>query len=319
MDRETMADKKNTEQFYTRPPKLGKWESFKIFLWNSETNQFLGRTGSSWGKIILFYLLFYAALIGFFAAMLTVFYQTLDAKQPKWKLESSLIGSNPGLGFRPMPPDDNVESTLVWYKSSDHNNVAYWVNELNKFLNTYETTKEDHPNNYQECSQGVPPMQGKVCQMDKIRQVCLPENNFNYDSLDGGPCIFLKLNKIFDWVPEYYTSENLPDKMPDDLKEHIRKENGSKNANTVWVSCEGESPADIENIGPRNYLPSRGFPGQFFPFKNDLGYVSPYVAVHFEKPRRHVLINIECKAWAVNVIHDRADRRGSVHFELMVD
>lgn len=96
--------------------------------------------------------------------MLTVFYQTLDAKQPKWKLESSLIGSNPGmsrrksimsdqyiiiigysrivyffyigLGFRPMPPDDNVESTLVWYKSSDHNNVAYWVNELNKFLNS---------------------------------------------------------------------------------------------------------------------------------------------------------------------------------------
>lgn len=60
----------------------------------------------------------------------------------------------------------------------------------------YETTKEDHPNNYQECSQGVPPMQGKVCQMDKIRQVCLPENNFNYDSLDGGPCIFLKLNKV---------------------------------------------------------------------------------------------------------------------------
>jgi sodium/potassium-transporting ATPase subunit beta len=32
-----------------------------------------------------------------------------------------------------------------------------------------------------------------------------------------------------------------------------------------------------------------------------------------------VLINIECKAWAHNVRHDRAERRGSVHFELMVD
>jgi sodium/potassium-transporting ATPase subunit beta len=32
-----------------------------------------------------------------------------------------------------------------------------------------------------------------------------------------------------------------------------------------------------------------------------------------------VLINIECKAWAKNIHHDRADRRGSVHFELMID
>jgi sodium/potassium-transporting ATPase subunit beta len=32
-----------------------------------------------------------------------------------------------------------------------------------------------------------------------------------------------------------------------------------------------------------------------------------------------VLINIECKAWAKNIIHDRQDRRGSVHFELMID
>lgn len=45
----TMAEKK-VEQYYTPPPKLGRWEGFRIFLWNSETNQFLGRTGSSWGE-----------------------------------------------------------------------------------------------------------------------------------------------------------------------------------------------------------------------------------------------------------------------------
>jgi sodium/potassium-transporting ATPase subunit beta len=32
-----------------------------------------------------------------------------------------------------------------------------------------------------------------------------------------------------------------------------------------------------------------------------------------------VLINVECKAWAKNIHHDRAERRGSVHFELMID
>ncbi|RZC39175.1 Na K-ATPase domain containing protein, partial [Asbolus verrucosus] len=89
-----MADKK-ADQYYTRPPKLGKWEGFKVFLWNPETSQFLGRTGSSWGKILLFYLIFYAVLIGFFAAMLAVFYQTLDDTTPKWQGDNSLIGSNP--------------------------------------------------------------------------------------------------------------------------------------------------------------------------------------------------------------------------------
>lgn len=50
-------------------------------------------------KILLFYFLFYAALAGFFAAFLAVFYQTLDANVPKWTLDRSLIGSNPGMEF----------------------------------------------------------------------------------------------------------------------------------------------------------------------------------------------------------------------------
>ncbi|CAD1481159.1 unnamed protein product, partial [Heterotrigona itama] len=41
---------KKVEQFYTPPPKLGKWEGFRVFLWNSETGQFLGRTGASWAS-----------------------------------------------------------------------------------------------------------------------------------------------------------------------------------------------------------------------------------------------------------------------------
>lgn len=39
-----------------------------------------------------------------------------------------------GLGFRPMPPESNVESTLIWYKGSDPNNYKYWTEEIDKFL-----------------------------------------------------------------------------------------------------------------------------------------------------------------------------------------
>lgn len=55
--------------------------------------------------------------------------------------------------------------------------------------------------------------------------------------------------------------------------------------NLVWVSCEGESPADVENLGPVQYLPRRGFPAYYFPFKNVKGYQPPIVAVQFEKPK----------------------------------
>lgn len=109
--------------------------------------------------------------------------------------------------------------------------------------------------------------------------------------------------------------------------------------NTIWVSCEGENPADLENVGPIKYYPRRGFPGYYYPYENSEGYLSPLVAVHFERPVRKcrqfwlkalqsytfqiflggIIINIECKAWAHNIRHDRADRIGSVHFELMID
>lgn len=320
-----MAEKK-TEQFYTRPPKLGKWEGFKIFLWNSETNQFLGRTGASWGKIILFYLLFYAALIGFFAAMLTIFYQTLDDKKPKWQLDRSLIGSNPGLGFRPMPPESNVESTLVWYKASDAMNTLYWREQLDDFLKPY--LKANNPEGpFKKCSQGEPPSpESKIVCEVKVETwfPCITSQSYNFNSSETGPCIYLKLNKIFGWIPDYYNSSTVPDNMPDELKNRIRtienKEGpDSKLLKVVWVSCEGENPADLENIGPRTYLPISGFDGKYFPFLNVHEYLSPLVAVFFGKPARGVLINIECKAWARNIVHDRQDRRGSVHFELMVD
>lgn len=75
--------------------------------------------------------------------------------------------------------------------------------------------------------------------------------------------------------------------MPLDLKEYIAslKGNNSLELNTIWVSCEGENPADQENIGPINYLPRRGFPGYFYPYENSEGYLSPLVAVHFVRPR----------------------------------
>lgn len=68
-------------------------------------------------KITLFYIVYYSFLTAFFALMLLAFFQTLDEKQPTWTMESKgLIGSNPAMGFRPGPPDSNIESTLIWFR-----------------------------------------------------------------------------------------------------------------------------------------------------------------------------------------------------------
>ncbi|GBP32073.1 hypothetical protein EVAR_80839_1 [Eumeta japonica] len=377
-------------------------------------------------KILLFYLIFYAVLVGFFAAMLAIFYQTLDAKMPKWQLDSSLIGNNPGLGFRPMPDSANVESTLIYYKANDKGSVLKWAKIIDEFLKDYHMkgsgrSEVSGAENRVRCSFSTGRLADKqVCDVPvDAFDPCTSANQYNYEK--GGPCVFLKLNKhwksnasfqylckkgprlsdakikegvfdglqirslmadekfdatmnnteldawlafkdvinnflgnnkqsdyknkIFNWVPQTYnTSENLPDKMPEDLKAYIKtvvriytstaKESASINfidnfavqsqagkpeADVVWVSCEGENPADVENIGAVQYIPIRGFPAYYYPFTNKEGYLSPLVAVYFENPTNGVLINIECKAWAKNIQYDRYERRGSVHFELMVD
>ena len=68
-------------------------------------------------KITLFYIIYYTFLSAFFIVMLMAFFQTLDDKQPTWNSESGgLIGSNPAMGFRPGPPDNQIESTLIWFR-----------------------------------------------------------------------------------------------------------------------------------------------------------------------------------------------------------
>lgn len=55
-------------------------------------------------------------------------------EKPKWQLGESIIGTNPGLGFRPMPPEAPLGSTLIWYKASRPDNMRFWLETVNKFL-----------------------------------------------------------------------------------------------------------------------------------------------------------------------------------------
>lgn len=67
----------------------------------------------------------------------------------------------------------------------------------------------------------------------------------------------------------------------------------------IWVSCEGGSAVDSENLGPIFYLPQLlGFEEKYFPYKDVDGYLNPFVAVYFENPMRvylRIFVNMTLK------------------------
>lgn len=64
-----------------------------------------------------------------------------------------------------------------------------------------------------------------------------------------------------------------------------------------------------------------GIPYYYYPYKNDDGYLSPLITAQFQRLTRHRLVNIECIAWADNIEYHggQRERKGSVHFEIMID
>lgn len=88
----------------------------------------------------------------------------------------------------------------------------------------------------------------------------------------------------------------------------------------MFVTCDGQYAKDRELVGDIEMAP-KGMPFYYYPYLNIEGYLSPLVVVQFKSPARRELINIECIAWAPNIVYKRSerDRQGSVHFELLVD
>ncbi|KAI4897684.1 hypothetical protein NFI96_001888 [Prochilodus magdalenae] len=58
--------------------------NWKHLIYNPNTGEFVGRTASSWGLILLFYLVFYGFLAGMFSLTMWAMLQTLDDDVPKY-------------------------------------------------------------------------------------------------------------------------------------------------------------------------------------------------------------------------------------------
>ncbi|XP_055595814.1 sodium/potassium-transporting ATPase subunit beta-1-like [Uranotaenia lowii] len=306
-----------TYEFPMKPVK----KTFGQFLYDKENNTIMGRTRLGWMKLLIFYVIFYFVLGALTAVCFEGLLSTLSDQYPKYQLEQSLIGTNPGVGFRPMP-EDPEQGGMIHYRAKNKTEVKYWVGRVEDFLQPYKNQSllVTGGKNQVICDFNSPPSAGNVCAVD-VSQMGPCTANHGYGFNKSAPCIFIKLNRIYNWLPEFYDDvEDLPDDMPQDLVQHINSL-PKVERNQIWVSCNGVNPMDNEAIGPVEYYPGRGIAGYYYPFLNQPGYLSPIVAVQFARPTVQRSINIECRAWAKN-IHYRGgyrDRQGSIYFALLVD
>ncbi|GIY43193.1 hypothetical protein CDAR_321181 [Caerostris darwini] len=127
------------------------------------------------------------------------------------------------------------------------------------------------------------------------------------------PCVFLEFNNITGWVPEPYS--------PEELQKYVKvTDDPSSFADLVYLDCQGDSFADQENVGPIEYIPNKGFPTRYFPYRGHPDYMSPLVAIRFRRPHIGVAITVTCKLWAKNIQHTKgAIPNGQITFNLLVD
>jgi sodium/potassium-transporting ATPase subunit beta len=244
-----------------------------------------------------------------------VFFTTLDRDHPRQQDLQSLIKANPGMGFRPMP---DVDSTLIRFEQGKPSSYKIYTDHIQAFLEQYENEAQESED-FIDCAKlkEEDRRKDKVCRfnIDDLGDECTWQKDYGYD--EGTPCVLLKLNKVYGWEPVLYDNET---------------RHGSDNANgapipdeidlsdkDITVTCEGENPADVENMGPIEFFPPTGYPIQYYPYLNQRGYRQPLIFAKFKKPKNGVIMQIWCKAWAKNILHHRNDKAGSVHFEMLID
>jgi len=304
-------------------------EAFKYLLYNPDTGEVLTRTPLSWLKITAFYTVYYTCLAGFWVGCLNIFFLTLPESKmgPRWTMEESIIGTNPGVGLRPQNTDKLIDSQMFVLKAGDTNerptnegredegqgdlNVDYAA-RLRTFLKVYDTPAGGAYQNFDLASLG---------ECGTFPYGFVKDDTKNPIS----PCIFVKFNKIWDWTPTPIGDEDL-EGLPQAVVDHYNSQDDKDN---VWINCEGRYAADKEALaGDRmKYFPaSRAIPSSYFPYTGGAkisgnNYHSPLVAIKITPTPETLgqLIHIECRAYFQGVIHNTKDKMGLVQFEVMIN
>lgn len=269
---------------------------------------------------------------------------TLSHDVPRYHAETSVMSTrnklNPGLGFRPqIDPED----TLIAYSMNPLSTTKFKenFNKLNRSLNIYLDhyyDSQQSDNDIQDCDQkNVYELRDNFlknrlyCDYDYEKVLfessCSPSNSYGY--LDEGPCVIVKLNKIYSWTPKPF--KNLK-ALPPQINSSLINNNPKVLKTNILIKCDGEYGSDRDalrnstviyySMGSKelNIQDIGLIPFYYYPYLNQPGYRSPLVFVHFKNLPKNRLINILCKAYAANIdSSDKMNLRGMTNFQLFIE
>jgi len=299
---------------------------FSEFLYNKERGEVFGRTGLSWAKIGLFYVIYYTGLACFFVALLSIFlYSFTDKKAPVLTGKYSVLPPKPGMGYQPMMVAEQTMFTfdlnngLMADGKHENKTRLEYVAAMDKFLTTGvrndrvpSTMKEVNYVNpdgtkYRseaECASSTDKVTQKTrpCAFDVSSIPGLLENcpmgDYGYGA--GKPCVAVKMNRIFEFEPEI-----------------------NDGGDDILIECIGEHIADKDNVGKISYWPSKDGKGvikkHFFPFVGQTYYMTPLVFIKFEAIKPNVLVQVMCRPTNLdNLKTDGKEEGGKAHFEVFI-
>ncbi|KAF6724298.1 Sodium/potassium-transporting ATPase subunit beta-233 [Oryzias melastigma] len=305
----------------------GGW---KKFLWNSEKGELMGRTGSSWFKITLFYVVFYGCLAGVFIGTIQAMLLTLNDFKPTWQDRVA----PPGLSHTPK-----VDKAEVSYSINSYETYMPFTKALREFVSQYDDANQGDQSKFDDCgrkysfnvSPGIwrdpdranhpllPPeepaeykLRGDLDDNAGVRKACrfsrkwlgpcsgLEDESFGFK--EGKPCIIVKLNRIVNFRPRPPSSN---DSIPPEAAPKVQP-------NVIPLFCTNKREEDAGKIGEIKYYGiGGGFPLQYYPYYGKRlhpQYLQPLVAVQFANLTQNEELRIECKVFGENIDYNEKDR-----------
>lgn len=296
----------------------GKKESdggWRNFLWNSEKSEFLGRTGGSWFKIFLFYLIFYGCLAGIFIGTIQAMLLMLDEYKPTYQDRVA----PPGLSHTPRS-----EKSEISFDLTNQDSYKKYVESMSKLLEKYDEAEQLDETKYEDCGSNSYTERGELGGSGGQRKSCRfarsdlgscsgqVDDTFGFK--EGKPCLIVKLNRIINYRPKPPSSN---DTLPEGLK--------GKSFNFIPVYCQNKRDEDKGDIGEIKYFGAGGVPGfplQYYPYygkRLQPNYLQPLVAIQFTNLTVNKELRVECKVYGDNIDYSEKDRyqgRFDVKFEV---